>query len=187
MRSRGVAVAVATLTVALAAGVLQATTASAHERTPYCGIRWGSLAKSSPEMTAAPITGARAGRHECFDRLVVDLGGKPAAGYRVRYVDGFHQDGSGDRLAVSGGAILRIDVLAPSYDANGKLTVPWKAGSDIVNVGGFRTFRDVVYGGSFEGQTAIGVGVRARLPFRVFKLDGPGGGSRLVVDVAHRW
>jgi hypothetical protein len=41
--------------------------------------------------------------------------------------------------------------------------------------------------GSFEGQTTIGLGVRARLPFRVFTLDGPGNGSRIVIDVAHHW
>jgi hypothetical protein len=29
--------------------------------------------------------------------------------------------------------------------------------------------------------------VRARLPFRVLTLDGPGAGTRLVIDVAHRW
>ncbi len=32
-----------------------------------------------------------------------------------------------------------------------------------------------------------GVGVRARLPFRMFSLAGPGTGSRIVLDVAHRW
>ncbi len=184
MRARRVVVATAALTVALVAGVVQATAASAA---PYCGIRWGSLAKSSLEATSAPIVGARAGKHECFDRLVVDLGGKPAAGYRVSYVDRFVQDGSGDELAVSGGAILRVDVLAPTYDESGRLTVPWRAGNRIAGVNGFRTFRDVVDGGSFEGQTAIGLGVRARLPFRVFTLAGPGEGSRLVVDVAHQW
>jgi hypothetical protein len=45
----------------------------------------------------------------------------------------------------------------------------------------------VVFGGSFEGQTLFGVGARARLPFRVFTLAGPGGHSRIVLDVAHRW
>ncbi len=40
---------------------------------------------------------------------------------------------------------------------------------------------------SLEGQTTIGVGVRARLPFRTFVLDGPGSNSRVVIDVAHRW
>lgn len=60
-------------------------------------------------------------------------------------------------------------------------------GVDVVDVDGYRTFRQVAYAGSFEGQTTLGLGVRARLPFRVFLLDGPGDGSRMVVDVAHRW
>jgi hypothetical protein len=29
--------------------------------------------------------------------------------------------------------------------------------------------------------------VRARLPFRVMVVPGPGRGSRVVVDVAHHW
>jgi excinuclease UvrABC ATPase subunit len=41
--------------------------------------------------------------------------------------------------------------------------------------------------GRAEGQSTIGFGVRARLPFRVFVLQGPGAGSRFVIDVAHRW
>ena len=49
------------------------------------------------------------------------------------------------------------------------------------------TFRDVVWAGSFEGITSVGLGVRARLPSRAFVLAGPGDGSRLVIDVAHRW
>jgi hypothetical protein len=52
---------------------------------------------------------------------------------------------------------------------------------------GFRTFRQVAFLGTFEGYTTIGLGVRARLPFRVFVLPGPGSGSRVVIDVAHRW
>ncbi len=56
-----------------------------------------------------------------------------------------------------------------------------------VDVTGFRTFRQVAFLGTFEGQTEIVLGVRARLPFRVFFLSGPGAGSRVVIDVAHRW
>ena len=59
--------------------------------------------------------------------------------------------------------------------------------AELVDVRGWTTFRQVAYAGCFEGQTTVGVGVRARLPFRVFALDGPGAGSRLVIDVAHRW
>jgi hypothetical protein len=40
----------------------------------------------------------------------------------------------------------------------------------------------VAWAGSFEGQSTIGLGVRARLPFRVLQLPG-----RLVIDVAHHW
>jgi hypothetical protein len=57
-------------------------------------------------------------------------------------------------------------------------------------VSGFTTFRQVASAGSFEGVSSIGLGVRARLPFRVVTASGiPGSanGVRVVVDVAHRW
>ena len=56
-----------------------------------------------------------------------------------------------------------------------------------VATGTGRTIRQVVGTGSFERVTSFGLGVRARLPFQAFVLPGPGGGSRLVVDVAHAW
>jgi hypothetical protein len=60
----------------------------------------------------------------------------------------------------------------------------------LVNVTDYRTFRQVARTGSSEGVTSLGLGVRARLPFRVTTLAGfPGtsSGSRLAVDVAHAW
>jgi hypothetical protein len=57
--------------------------------------------------------------------------------------------------------------------------------AELANVAGYQTFRQVAWAGSFEGYTSVGLGVRARLPFRAFTLAGPGGGSRLVIDVAH--
>ncbi len=57
----------------------------------------------------------------------------------------------------------------------------------MADVSGYTTFRQVAFAGSFEGQTTVGLGVRARLPFRAFVIAGPGDGSRLVIDVAHRW
>jgi hypothetical protein len=187
MRSRRIVAVLLGLSSTL---VLTGVPAARAATAPYCGITWGSLAKSTPEMTGAPIVGARVGRHDCWDRLVIDLSGMPAPGYYVRYTDVF-RDVGGNQRWVSGGAILTVTVRAPAYNSNG-VTVPWTAGQHIVSpsqftAGGFRTFRDLVYGGTYEGQTQFGLGVRARLPFRVFKLDGPGGGSRLVVDVAHQW
>ncbi len=177
----------------LAAGVVPAVAGTAATRS-HCGIAWGSVAKSAPEMTGAQLTGVRPGRHECFDRLVFDIAGRPAAGYDVRYVDPpYRAEGSGEPRPVAGGAVLQVVVRAPAYDANGRSTVPWpSAGHPIIrpdqfDAGGFRTFEDLVWGGSFEGQSSFGLGVRARLPFRVLQLDGPGAGTRLVIDVAHRW
>jgi hypothetical protein len=183
----------AALTSAVTFGVLLvAPLAAPAAAGPYCGITWGSLMKSDAVLTPAPIVGARVGQQDCYDRLVIDLGGKLAAGYRAYYVDRFGAVGTGDQLTVAGGATLKIEALAPTYDVAGRPTVPWKVGTHIVTAGqfsaaGFRTFRDLVFGGSFEGESAFGLGVRARLPFRVFKLDGPDSGSRLVIDVAHQW
>lgn len=178
----------------LAGAALVAAVPAVSATTSYCGITWGSLDKSALNMTGAPIASARTGRHDCFDRLVVDLAGMPAPGFHVRYTDGFRSEGAGTPLSISGGAVLTITVRAPAYDESGRLTVPsWApAGTHIVSPGefsggGYRTFRDLVFGGTYEGQTGLGLGVRARLPFRVFTLDGPGSGSRLVVDVAHQW
>jgi hypothetical protein len=69
-----------------------------------------------------------------------------------------------------------VDTGASTYDPRNP--------DELVKVRGWRTFRQVAFGGSFEGYTTIGLGVRARLPFRVFTLQNPG---RVVIDVAHRW
>lgn len=193
MRSRsrlrlmlGAGLAAATVAV----GVVPALAGAAPA--PYCGITWGSLAKSAQQLTGAPVTAARVGRHDCFDRLVVDLAGRPAAGFNVRYTDVFRAEGTGDPIVTAGGAVLHVTVHAPAYDIDGRSTVPGggralEIRSQRFQDGGFRTFRDLVWGGTYEGYTSLGLGVRARLPFRVFQLDGPGNGSRLVIDVAHRW
>ena len=63
--------AVLALTAGL--GLVVPGTASAA---PFCGIAWGSLAKSAATLALGPsqdpITNIRSGRHACFDRLVVD-------------------------------------------------------------------------------------------------------------------
>ncbi|MFC8190149.1 hypothetical protein ACFUMH_00650 [Cellulomonas sp. NPDC057328] len=160
--------------------LLVAPTASAH---PYCGITWGSQLRGAVDLSAGTLTDVRAGRHDCYDRLVLDVDA-PLTGWSVRYVDQVVQDGSGFVVPVAGGA--RLEVLA----GVGVLpTDSWFIGSGgrLVDTSSYTTFRDVVWAGSFEGMTTIGLGVRARLPFRAFVLAGPGSGSRLVVDVAHRW
>ena len=153
---------------------------------PYCGLVWGSLAKTDPAMSQAKVTNVRTGQHYCFDRLVVDLNG-PVGGYTVRYVPQVTQDGSGLPVPLRGLAFLQITVNAPAYDDNGNATYNPANPNELTDVNGYQTFRQVAWAGSFEGYSSLGLGVRARLPFRVFTLAGPETGSRLVIDVAHFW
>lgn len=168
-----------------------APAASAAQK-PYCGIRWGSLPKTVLEYTGAPFAAARVGRHDCFDRFVIELAGKPAPGYDVRYVDAFRNEDTGAVVPVAGGAFLKVRAFYSDLDSDVQVISPWRFGDSVVTPGAlssgrFRTLRHVVYGGTYEGETTFVLGVRARLPFRAIRLDGPGGGSRLVIDVAHRW
>ncbi|MFE3161947.1 hypothetical protein [Streptomyces sp. NPDC059224] len=146
-----------------------------------CGVSWGSLEKSGDADAGRRLTDVRAGQHECFDRLVFDgLGaGDAPIGFTVRYVDVLHQDPSDVVVPIRGGAILEISLFSPRYDpATGQ---PYPA-LPSVGVTGYRTFREFKVTGGSEGYTQAGLGVRARLPFRVFQTA-----NHLVVDVAHTW
>ena len=154
-----------------------------------CATQWGSLVKQKAPYTGKQITNVRSGRHQCFDRLVIDINGdgRGTPGYIVSYVRTVKRDGSGFTVPLRGGARLSIVVKAPAHDEDGTVTYRPVREKELVNVAGYRTFRQVAWAGTFEGQTTIGLGVRARLPMRTFVLSGPAGGHRVVVDVAHRW
>ncbi|MGV1005679.1 MAG: AMIN-like domain-containing (lipo)protein [Candidatus Nanopelagicales bacterium] len=151
-----------------------------------CSLGWSSTAKSAGAMRAAQLTGVRAGRQACYDRLVIDLRGMQLTGYHVSYVSSVRAEGSGKKVPLRGAADLQIVVRAPAYDSAGKPTYTPADPKNLRNVADFATFRQVAWAGSFEGQTTIGLGVRAKLPFRVMRID-DGATSRLVVDVAHNW
>ncbi|MFD5098601.1 AMIN-like domain-containing (lipo)protein [Streptomyces albidochromogenes] len=169
------------------AAVPAAATTTTTTQTTYCPTGWGSTTKTRSAATMESVTNVRTGRHACFDRMVVDVPGAATSGlgYSVRYVSRVHQDGSGKYIPVGGGAVLEVRVMAPAYDAaTGKPTYPVRAGERLkgVDLSGYRTFRDARFAGSFEGETQIGLGVRARLPFRVSVAT-----DRVVIDVAHNW
>lgn len=172
--------------LAVAVGLATSLAPGTAQAAPFCGQVWGSLPESDLRMDVDAIDGVRAGRHACFDRLVVDVHGD-VAGYDVRYVPQVVQDGSGFPVPLRGGADLQVVVRNPVVDQLGHVHWDPARPAELVDVAGWRTFRQVAYAGCFEGQTTIGLGVRARLPFRVLALDGPGDGSRLVIDVGHRW
>jgi hypothetical protein len=151
-----------------------------------CGVAWGSVPEEAGALSVASLLETRTGQHECWDRVVFEFAG-PVDGYRVAYGN-VHTDGQGLLLNpyVAGGAVLGVSLRAPAYDEHGA-TYDARSGAHVATVVGYRTLRDVMFGGSFEGYTTFAVGVRANLPFRVLVLAGPGAHSRIVVDVAHSW
>jgi hypothetical protein len=159
-----------------------APTVAAPTPARTCPVGWGSEQKSLPAMGTAPLRVVRAGTFDCADRVEFEFDG-PAVGYSVSYVDTVIQDGSGAELAVPGGARLQLQLHHPAYDDQGRPTFFRRVGDAAAEVRGYPTLTSAVFGGSFEGYTTIGIGVRARLPFRVSVEDG----VRIVVEVAHRW
>lgn len=175
------ALILAIITVFSVVGLAPAAQANAA---PYCGLTWGSLPKSLEASSTKQLIDVRTGRHDCYDRMVLQMNG-PATGYTVQYVSNVYADGSGQLITLTGGAKLQIVLNAPAY--NPSTGIPTYGGVTNValpgvNLAGYETFKSAKFAGSFEGQTTIGLGVRAKLPFRVLKLD-----NRVVIDVAHKW
>jgi hypothetical protein len=188
-RPRSLALLLATLT-ALAVAVLGLVAPASASAAPFCGLTWGSLDKSTTGGTGY-LDDVRAGRHACYDRLVLDVLGNPSfRSWHVGYVSQVTQDPSGRPVPLRGGAFLQISVQAPDHTPSGTLTYAPANRRELVNVTSFRTFRQVAWAGSFEGSSTIALGVRARLPFRVIAVTGlphTANGTRVVIDVAHRW
>ena len=161
--------AIATALTAAAAAVTL-TVPSSTAQAAGCSVTWGSTAKSVTNYTHRTLVAVRTGRHTCYDRLVLDLnaGGE---GWRVRYVSAVRDQGRGAVVPLRGGAFIQVDDQSQAYK---RIAMP--------SVTGYTTFRQVAWGGSFEGYTTVGLGVRARLPFRAFRYQ-----NHLVIDVAHHW
>ncbi|MEU3619358.1 hypothetical protein ABZ725_44755 [Streptomyces sp. NPDC006872] len=187
MRRLGTALAV----LALAGAGLAGTAVTAQADTgasAVCETGWGSLEKrvTPAEDYLPPLTNVRTGQHECFDRMVVDYKGGSGTGdigYRVKYVDKLISVGTGE-IPISGGAILQIAV-SPNHDPEtGTNSYPGTHGQPLpgVDITGYQTFKDTRYVDGLEDDVVIGVGVRARLPFRVTQS-----GDHLIIDVAHSW
>ena len=181
-RSVGLLLAALLALTGAAVAVPSASASAGSSSVGSCAATWGSAERTVPAPGQAPLVDIRTGRHTCFDRVVFEVDG-PVGGYSVAYVAAVTQDGSGATLPVPGGARLQVVLHHPAHDASGVATYAGRPPA----VDGYRTLRSVVHGGSFEGYTTVGVGTRARLPFRVSTHAGPGGHSRIVLDVAHRW
>lgn len=174
-----VALAISTLSALLTGATVNASTATPAAT---CAVTWGTQTKSAGLLHTPPLLAVRAGQHTCFDRVVFEYSGL-ATGYRIGYAADVLTEGRGLSLRpyTAGTSLLSVVLRNPTSSTAFRHT----PGDHVANVAGFATLRDVVFGGSFEGQTTFAVGVRTRLPFRVFRLTGPGSHNRIVLDIAH--
>ena len=174
--------------------VIPASTVAADPSTSgACATQpWGTGPKvGSTKMSTAPLYLVRVGQHPCYDRVVFDVNGPDAVGYTVRYVPLVQADGSGKPVPVAGNAALEVVVRAPILGTGSQGHQPGSrvpgVGEDLVaqsRVAAWSSLRQVAFAGSFEGQTTAAVGVRDRLPFRVF-VTSDRGYRHVVVDVSH--
>jgi hypothetical protein len=156
------------------------TAAGACAPLPWPG--WGTGLQVRSASSTAPVYLVRAGRHECSDRVVFHLNGPDPVGYSVRY---------GRAVPVAGDAALQVVINAPALgqDSHGYvgkvLAEPRADFYTPAQLASWSSLREVRYAGSFEGQTTIAVGVRARVPFHVFTLlDSSGHYRSVVLDIA---
>lgn len=180
-------IALATAATTIGAGALSTTavgassTAGNSTTVAACAVTWGSGLKTAGTFAGGgQLTNVRAGQQDCYDRLVLD----GATWAQVRYVDQVRSDGSGAVVPLRGGAKLEIITSRADDPNTGNPTYHPANPSELVSVTGWQTFRQAAFAGSFEGQSTVGLGVRALLPFRAFTLTGP---PRVVIDVAHHW
>jgi hypothetical protein len=147
---------------------------------------------NSTAMSPSALYLTRVGRHACYDRVVFDINGSQAVSSVARYVPVVRADGSGQRVPVPGRAALEVIVRAPILGADNQGHQPWRKvpriGQNVIapsQISGWSSLRAVRFAGSFEGQTTMAVGVRERLPFRVFVIS-ERHYQRVVLDISHR-
>lgn len=121
----------------------------------------------------------RAGRHDGFDRLVLEFdGGRPT--YSVAYAPVARSGGSGAPIPAGGTVALEIVLGARTIDID-DATFP-RTFRPTRLTPRYPTLRTVRYGGEYEGQAVFAAGLTGRSGFRVLELTNP---TRLAIDVAH--
>ena len=134
-------------------------------------------ASSDAHITVSDI---RIGRHDGFDRVVLEVGGQGQPGWDVRYVGQASSQGKGEAVEVAGDAVLQVTLTGAGYSYNtGIEEVAW---GRRVSVEDTEAVTEVVFDATYEGTTVAFVGTRSEAPFRVYLLDAP---TRVVLEVAH--
>jgi hypothetical protein len=163
--------------------------------TATCGQTdgWSTDQKSADPMSTDALYLVRAGRHDCYDRVVLDVNGSADVGYQVGYVPQVTADGSGKPIPVEGDAALQVVVRAPAQGSDDSGHQPGrilaKTGDYLYTadqLADWDSLRAVRFAGSFEGQSTLAFGVREKLPFQAStQYDETDHVRHVIIDIAH--
>jgi hypothetical protein len=124
-------------------------------------------------------TDIRTGGHDCFERVVLELGGSgELPGYQVAYEpDPILDSPRGEPVDIAGDAtlVLRVGAWMPDIEGNGYQGPRELVPTNVVNV------RELEQIENFEGQTAWAIGLDRQRDFTVSTLSDP---VRIVIDIA---
>ena len=122
---------------------------------------------------------------DCTDSVAFtfDAAGADAPGYRVEYVPGpITQDGSGEPVAVAGGAYLSVR-FEPAYGYDFENGMTTYTGPKRIAATGTQHVRELVETGDFEAVLSWIIGLDAQRPFTVATtaVSGPQARMRLAI------
>ena len=123
------------------------------------------------------ITGVRVGLHNGYDRVVLDLTGDEShLGWFAGFVDEAVEDPTGEPLAVKGDAFLQLGI----YGIDWTTPSAERYSGASVDGGSLEVVEEVVFGGLFEAQQQVLIGLDERTAYRMFALSDP---ARIVIDI----
>ena len=147
---------------------------------PLEGASTASVVVPATITDTALLTDVRSARQQGYDRVVFQFA-NGVSGYKVGYVERpVVADGSGDEVAVGGGAVLHVrmepaldadltqESAPPTYTGPNRFSPETTAVVELVSVGGF------------EAVLTWAIGIDRERPFRVTTLADP---PRIVIDV----
>ena len=190
LASAGAAVALVGGTLTVAAAPAQAAPAPCN----YAG--WNNGLKNATNPTEGFVSDIDAGRHRCYERIVIRRSGDSWPGYDIRYVNAAYTDGEGAYVPMgAGNKVLRVMIDSPAYNHFGMATTPNVAKKNLrtwtnaahtkwatINFGSYHRIKVGKWLGSFEGQSSFALGIKGeKRKFRVFTANSH---RDLVIDVA---
>jgi len=123
------------------------------------------------------VADVRVGHHGTFDRITFEIGGDGQAGWLIEYEDDPRSQGRGDPVEIAGDAVLRVALRGMPYPtAPG---VPPYEGPERIQPERTEAIVEVVEDVLYEGYYDFFVGLDARRPYRLERLDDP---QRIVID-----